>query len=116
MRKSKFLILNTLSLTLLLLTGCKEDPAVYSKDKAAGRAMERLVRYADSQRVPVSQFQGPFFKENIGGEQVTYMVCYKSKTHYFCRDDWSGNEFGGVFSLDSYQARKEINWLREATD
>ncbi|WP_303672524.1 hypothetical protein [Vampirovibrio chlorellavorus] len=104
----------------VFLQGCahlwdSEDPADYTKDKAAGRALTRLVRYADSHSVPVYEFRGPYFKEVLGGAFPAYIVCYKHPTHFFCYDDWTGNEDSGLYVTGESQTER-MKWLKKQPD
>lgn len=104
----------------LFLQGCSnfwesENPAHYTRDKAAGNAMEKLVRYADLHDVPVYQFRGPYFKEGLGGDFPTYRVCYKHPIHFFCYDDWTGNEDSGLYA-NGESPTERMKWLKRQPD
>ncbi|WP_303672522.1 hypothetical protein [Vampirovibrio chlorellavorus] len=87
----------------IFLQGCAnfwedENPAHYTRDKAAGAAMEKLVRYADLHHVPVYQFRGPYFMESLGGDFPTYRVCFKiPNSYYYCHDHLTGIEDSGLY-------------------
>lgn len=105
---------------LVFLQGCSgfwesENPDHYTRDKAAGNAMEKLARYADSHSVPVYQFRGPYFKEGLGGDFPAYIVCYKHPVHFFCYDDWTGNEDSALYAnIESPTER--MKWLKKQPD
>ncbi|MDX2086070.1 MAG: hypothetical protein SFZ03_11865 [Candidatus Melainabacteria bacterium] len=69
------------------------DPQNYTKAKAAGYTMEKLVLYAEEHNVPVHEFKGPYFEESLGLDFPTYEVCYKHERFSFCRSDWTNHVF-----------------------
>ncbi len=104
----------------IFLQGCahlwdSEDPADYTKEKAAGRAMTRLVRYADLHHVPVYRFRGPYFTEGLGLDFPIYIVCYKHPAHYFCYDDWTGNTTSGPY-IPGNTRTEAMKWLHKMPD
>jgi len=76
-----------------------EKPAAYAKDRAAARAMAKLVRYAEANHIPVYQFKGPYFSVSLGLDFPTYVVTFKHPKHYFIYDDWTGNIDSDLNSL-----------------
>ncbi len=105
----------------IFLQGCAnfwddENPENYTKDKAAGVAMEKLVRYADLHHVPVYQFRGPYFMESLGGDFPTYRVCFKiPNSYYYCHDHLTGIEDSGSY-LKTKPYTERMNWLKSQPD
>jgi hypothetical protein len=91
------------------------DPQNYTKDKAAGQAMEKLVRYAEAHHVPVYQFKGPYFSDVLGQDFALYAVCYKHPKHHFCYDHWTNTEDSGPVQPGEKKSER-MKWLERQPD
>jgi len=60
-----------------------EKPSAYAKDRAAARAMVKLVRYCQRYNIPVDQFRGPYFQDVLGLNYPAYIVSFNHPDHYF---------------------------------